>query len=198
MKIVDTFPRVVKEIQTLWIPMSDGCRLAARVWLPKDADTRPVPAILELIPYRLRDFTAIRDPCMHAYFAGYGYAGVRVDCRGTGDSEGFMADEYLARELQDGVEIIAWLAAQPWCSGAVGMTGISWGGFNALQVAALKPPALKAIITVCSTDDRYADDVHYMGVVSSMTIRCGPPPCSGSIRVRRIPRWWANDGVRCG
>ena len=163
MKIVDTFPRVVKEIQTLWIPMSDGCRLAARVWLPEDADTRPVPAILELIPYRLRDFTAIRDPCMHAYFAGYGYAGVRVDCRGTGDSEGFMADEYLARELQDGVEIIAWLAAQPWCSGAVGMTGISWGGFNALQVAALKPPALKAIITVCSTDDRYADDVHYMG-----------------------------------
>jgi predicted acyl esterase len=61
------------------------------------------------------------------------------------------------------LEVIAWLAAQPWCSGAVGMMGISWGGFNALQVAALDPPALKAIITLCSTDDRYADDAHYMG-----------------------------------
>lgn len=156
MKIVDTFPRVVKEIQTLWIPMSDGCRLAARVWRPEDAEAQTVPAILELIPYRLRDFTAIRDPCMHAYFAGHGYAGVRVDCRGTGDSEGFMADEYLAAELQDGVEIIAWLAAQTWCSGTVGMTGISWGGFNALQVAALKPPALKAIWPVAELRDRAA------------------------------------------
>ena len=43
------------------------------------------------------------------------------------------------------------------------MMGKSWGGFNALQVAALRPPALKAVITVCSTDDRYADDIHYMG-----------------------------------
>lgn len=163
MSIVETFPRTVKQIPILWIPMSDGCRLAARVWLPEDAHDDPVPAIFELIPYRLRDFTAIRDPSMHAYFAGHGYAGVRVDCRGTGDSEGFMADEYLAQELRDGVEIIAWLADQSWCSGTVGMTGISWGGFNALQVAALKPPALKAIITVCSTDDRYADDIHFMG-----------------------------------
>ena len=43
------------------------------------------------------------------------------------------------------------------------MMGISWGGFNSLQVAARCPPALKAIVTVCSTDDRYRDDVHYMG-----------------------------------
>lgn len=163
MAIVETFPRLVREIQTLWIPMSDGCQLAARVWLPDDAEQDPVPAILEFVPYRRLDFTAIRDPSMHAYYAGYGYAGVRVDCRGTGDSDGFMEDEYLAQELRDGAEIIAWLAAQTWCSGTVGMTGISWGGFNALQVAALKPPALKAIITTCSTDDRYADDIHYMG-----------------------------------
>ena len=59
--------------------------------------------------------------------------------------------------------MIAWLAAQPWCSGAVGMMGISWGGFNALQVAARRPPALKAIISMCSTDDRYANDEHYIG-----------------------------------
>ena len=74
-----------------------------------------------------------------------------------------LSDEYSQAELDDGVEVIAWLARQPWCSGSVGMFGISWGGFNALQVAALRPPALKAIVTLCSTDDRYADDVHYMG-----------------------------------
>ena len=163
MKTVDDFPRKIREIETEWIPVSNRCRLAARIWIPEDADTDPVPAILEYIPYRRRDFTSIRDATMHAYYAGHGYACVRVDMRGTGDSDGLMEDEYTQQELDDAVEVIAWLAAQPWCTGAVGMTGISWGGFNALQVAALRPPALKAIITACSTDDRYADDIHYMG-----------------------------------
>ena len=97
------------------------------------------------------------------YLAGHGYAYVRLDLRGAGDSEGLMTDEYLPRELEDGCEAIAWLADQPWCDGQVGMVGISWGGFNGLQIAAMQPPALKAVITVCSSDDRYADDIHYMG-----------------------------------
>ena len=84
-------------------------------------------------------------------------------CAAPGDSDGILLDEYLPQEQADAVEVIAWLAAQPWCSGAVGMMGISWGGFNALQVASHRPPALKAIITACSTDDRYADDCHFMG-----------------------------------
>src|SRR5690606_21575765 len=88
---------------------------------------------------------------------------VRLDLRGAGESEGLLTDEYLPQELQDGVDAIAWIASQPWCDGNVGMIGISWGGFNGLQIAALRPPALKAVITVCSTDDRYEDDVHYMG-----------------------------------
>ena len=100
---------------------------------------------------------------MHPYFAGHGYAAVRVDIRGSGELDGLLSDEYAQQEQDDALEVIAWLAAQPWCSGAIGMMGISWGGFNALQVAARRPPALKAIITVCSTDDRYRDDVHYMG-----------------------------------
>jgi hypothetical protein len=100
---------------------------------------------------------------MHHYFAGHGYAAVRVDLRGSGDSDGLLFDEYLPQEHDDAVEVIRWIAAQPWCTGAVGMMGISWGGINALQVAARQPPALKAIITLCSTDDRYADDAHYMG-----------------------------------
>ena len=153
----------MRTIPTEWITLSDGTRLAATIWLPKDAEADPVPAILEFLPYRRRDGTVLRDRQMHAYFAGHGYAGVRVDMRGSGDSDGILHDEYLPQEQADAVEVIAWLAAQPWCSGTVGMIGISWGGFNALQVASHRPPALKAIITTCSTDDRYADDCHFMG-----------------------------------
>ena len=156
-------PEGIREIENVWIPMSDGCRIAARLWLPAIAASEPVPAILEYIPYRKRDFTRARDEPIHRYFASRGYAAIRVDIRGSGDSEGVLADEYTPQEHDDALEIIDWIAAQPWCSGAVGMMGISWGGFNSLQVAALRPPALKAIITLCSTDDRYADDAHYMG-----------------------------------
>jgi putative CocE/NonD family hydrolase len=161
--IVSEFPRRVREIENLWIPMSDGCQLAARIWLPEDAEASPVPAILEYLPYRKGDATAERDALTHPYFAGHGYAGVRVDMRGTGESDGLLSDEYLKQEQDDALEVIAWLARQPWCNGSVGMIGISWGGFNGLQVAARRPPALKAIVTLCSTDDRYADDTHYMG-----------------------------------
>lgn len=143
--------------------MSDSTRLAARLWLPANAYDSPVPVILEYIPYRKRDGSRLRDETIHPYFAGHGYASIRVDLRGSGDSEGVLTDEYLPQELDDGVAVIEWLANQPWCDGSVGMIGISWGGFNGLQIAALQPPALKAVITVCSTDDRYADDVHYMG-----------------------------------
>jgi uncharacterized protein len=161
--IVTTFPRAVRVIEHASIPLKDGAILAARIWLPDDADQSPVPAILEYLPYRKRDGTYERDALTHPYLAGHGYAGVRVDIRGSGESDGLLSDEYAQQEQDDALEIIAWLAAQPWCSGAVGMMGISWGGFNGLQVAARRPPALKAIVTICSTDDRYADDVHYMG-----------------------------------
>lgn len=161
--IANKTPIAVREIENVWIPMADGCRLSARIWLPKNAVEEPVPAILEYIPYRKGDWTAPRDVTRHPYFAGHGYASVRVDMRGSGDSDGILVDEYAPQEQDDALEVLTWLAAQPWCTGAVGMIGISWGGFNGLQVAALRPPELKAVISVCSTDDRYADDVHYMG-----------------------------------
>ena len=163
MKIVTEFPHKVREIEHVWIEMRDGVRLSARIWLPDDAERVPVPAILEYLPYRKRDLLRARDEPMHRWFAGHGYAAVRLDVRGSGESEGVLRDEYLQSELDDGLKAIAWIAAQNWCTGAVGMMGKSWGGFNALQIAALRPPALKAIVTVCSTDDRYADDAHYMG-----------------------------------
>ncbi|MEM0948046.1 MAG: CocE/NonD family hydrolase [Pseudomonadota bacterium] len=157
------FPRNVREIENAWIPMPDGTRLAARIWLPEDAEDDPVPAILEYLPYRKRDGTVERDHLTHPYFAGHGYAGVRVDMRGTGDSEGVCLGEYLLQEQDDALAVIEWLADQPWCSGRVGMIGISWGGFNGLQIAARQPAALGAVITLCSTDDRYTDDIHFMG-----------------------------------
>ena len=153
----------IKEIENVFIPMPDGTRIAARLFLPVDAEASPVPAILEYIPYRKRDLMRARDEPIHRYFAAHGYASVRVDVRGSGDSDGVMDDEYSPRELEDALTVIDWISRQPWCAGPVGMMGISWGGFNALQVAALRPAALKAIITLCSTDDRYADDAHYMG-----------------------------------
>ncbi len=162
-RVVTDFPRKVREIENLWIPMPDGVKLAARIWLPEDAEADPVPAILEYLPYRKRDGTVERDALTHPYFAGHGYAGVRVDMRGSGDSEGLCKGEYLKQEQDDCLAVIEWLARQPWCSGSVGMIGISWGGFNGLQVAARRPAALKAVVSLCSTDDRYADDIHFVG-----------------------------------
>ena len=158
-----TFARDIIVIEDQPIIMPDGCRLSARIWMPKDAQDDPVPVILEHLPYRKRDGTIVRDSLTHPWMAGQGYACIRVDMRGNGDSEGLMEDEYTPQELQDACDVIAWATAQPWCSGTAGMMGISWGGFNALQVAALRPPALKAIITICSTVDRFADDIHFKG-----------------------------------
>ncbi|MDF1717498.1 MAG: CocE/NonD family hydrolase [Antarcticimicrobium sp.] len=155
--------REIEEMPDMGITLSDGCRLSARVWRPVDTAQDPVPVILEYLPYRKRDGTTARDALTHPYFAKRGYACVRVDMRGNGDSQGVMEDEYTSQELDDAVEVIHWLAAQGWCSGSVGMMGISWGGFNGLQVAALAPEPLKAVITLCSTVDRYADDIHFKG-----------------------------------
>ncbi|MCR9151592.1 MAG: CocE/NonD family hydrolase [Rhodobacteraceae bacterium] len=150
-------------IETLWIPMPDGTRLAARLWLPDGARDAPVPCILEYIPYRRRDRTRMRDESMHPHFAAAGYAAIRVDIRGYGDSEGLAEDEYSRQETQDGHDVIGWIAEQGWCDGNVGMFGKSWGAYNAFQVAATRPPALRAIIPVMGTDDRWREDIHFYG-----------------------------------
>ncbi|KAF4943124.1 hypothetical protein FSARC_15035 [Fusarium sarcochroum] len=167
------------------ITLSDGTVLSAMIWLPKDAKSQPVPAILEYLPYRKRDGTAVRDAMNHPYVAANGYACVRVDMRGTGESQGVLRGEYLPQEQDDALEILQWLAAQDWCTGSIGMIGISWGGFNGLQVAARRPPELKAVISICSTDKRYEDDIHYMGgciltenftwAASMLAINSSPP-----------------------
>lgn len=148
-------------IENTWIDLADGTRLAARVWMPEGAEADPVPAVLEFLPYRKRDGTAQRDESTYPTFAANGIAGVRVDIRGSGESQGVIDGEYTELELANACEVINWIAAQPWSNGNVGMMGISWGGFNGLQVAALRPKPLKAVISIASSVDRYNDDIHY-------------------------------------
>src|SRR4051812_25628549 len=146
-----------------WVTMSDGVRIAATLHLPVGCETTPVPALLEALPYRKDDLTAGYRPEYVRFRDEHGYAVVRVDVRGTGSSEGIATDEYPVQEQRDLNEVIAWIAGQPWCTGAVGMFGTSYSGFNSLHLAATRPPALKAVVAIYSSDDRYSDDVHYMG-----------------------------------
>ena len=163
MQSLDNSADAVREIEHCWIPLVDGTRLAARLWLPAATALAPAPAIFEYIPYRKSDISRLRDEGNLGYFAGKGYATLRVDMRGSGDSEGVMPDMYAPAELDDALQVIDWIARQPWCNGSVGMMGTSWGGTSSLQVAARQPAALKAIIAVCATNDRYNDDIHHMG-----------------------------------
>jgi hypothetical protein len=151
-------------MEQAWIPMKDGVRLAATLYMPDGAKAgEKFPALLEYLPYRKDDGTAAGDYPKHAYFARRGYVGVRVDIRGFGASEGVPPErEYSEQEQVDGEQVIAWLAHQPWSNGNVGMFGISWGGFTALQMAMRHPPALKAIVAVHATAELFHDDVHYV------------------------------------
>ena len=146
-----------------WISMPDGVRLAVDLYMPAEngADRR-FPVILEYLPYRKTESRA-RNTALYSYFVNRGYVLARVDIRGTGNSEGRLIPyEYSDIELSDGDTVIDWLSRQGWSNGNVGMFGISWGGFNAIQMASRNPPALKAVIAVDATEDLYQDDVHYM------------------------------------
>jgi putative CocE/NonD family hydrolase len=161
--------RSVRVIDNEWIDLPDGVRLAARIWLPEDAETRPASAILDWVPYRKSDGTAVGDSAWGTYFARHGFAFVRIDLRGSGDSTGVMSDEYTEQEQDDAERAIEWIAQRPWCTGSVGMIGVSWGGFAALQLAARAPAALGGVVAIHASDDRYSDDVHYIGgTVSAM------------------------------
>ena len=144
-----------------WITMPDGIKLAARIWWPQG--NGPFPAILEYIPYRKRDMVRARDERNHPYFAAHGYVCLRVDMRGSGDSEGHMPDMYSDNELADARHVIDWIADQVWCTGKVGMFGTSWGGTASLQTAVDAPVALKAVLANCATTNRFEDDIHWMG-----------------------------------
>ena len=188
MRVIDDIP----------IPMADGCRLAARLWLPEGAERDPLPAIVEYLPYRKGDATAIRDSVNHGYLAAHGYACLRVDMRGSGDSEGVMAGLATHGETDDGVAVIVWIAAQPWCDGAVGMLGLSWGARAALAIAARRPRALKAVVAVCAPDARFrgADDypvgamlAQSLGRAAWMLAYAARPPDPAAVGVAWRAMW---------
>jgi predicted acyl esterase len=151
-------------MENTWIPMKDGVRLAVTLYVPDGAKPgERFPAVLEYHPYRKDDGTAARDYPLFSYFVRRGYVCARVDIRGFGTSEGVPTDrEYSEQEQLDGLQIISWLARQPWSNGSVGMMGISWSGFNSLQMAMRHAPELKAIIAVDATVELFHDDVHYV------------------------------------
>jgi putative CocE/NonD family hydrolase len=155
--------------EPVWIEVTDGLKLAGRLWIPNGAPGERFPVVFEYIPYRLHDSYRPIDDHWGSQLAAGGVAFCRVDIRGSGNSEGVLADEYLQSEQDDGVRVIAWLARQPWCNGSVGMRGLSWGGFSTLQVAALAPPELKAIMPICATDMRFWNDAHYVGGAPGLT-----------------------------
>jgi len=150
----------VKHLRNVRIPMPDGVSLSADLFLPEAAGR--FPAVLNYIPYRKED-AASYTSAICQYLAARGFAGVIVDIRGTGESQGIILDEYAPQEQLDGCQVIEWLSRQPWCNGKVGMWGASYSGFNSIQIAMQAPPALKAILPMYATDDRYNDDVHYYG-----------------------------------
>lgn len=151
------------EIQSDWIAMPDGTRLSADLYQPTGGQAgEKFPVLLEYLPYRKHEARARNWP-LYSYFVQRGYVVAAVDIRGTGNSEGrLIPHEYSEIEQQDGESVIDWLSKQAWSNGNVGMFGISWGGFNSIQMAARKVPALKAIIAIDATEDLYQDDVHYM------------------------------------
>jgi uncharacterized protein len=152
--------RIVLE-RDVRIPMRDGVHLSADVYRP-DRPGR-FGAILEHIPYRKDDLRALQDRGQNMVLVEAGFVCVRLDVRGTGSSEGVAEDEYTEAEQLDGVEVVEWIARQEWCNGNVGSWGKSYGGFSCIQLAARRPPALRAIAPVYATDDRYTDDMHYDG-----------------------------------
>lgn len=155
--------RKPKIIETEWIEMPDGAKLASRIILPEDAERHPVGAVLEYIPYRRRDWYRFADTFWGTKLAERGFALVRVDIRGSGDSDGLIEGEYLEPEQRDAVDIIRWISRQPWCNGSVGMRGASWGAFSALHAANAAPKELKAIVSVCGSENGYLEDSHYFG-----------------------------------
>ena len=151
--------------QEVRIRVRDGVELAATLYLPPAAASGedPQPCLLEALPYRKDDLTSSSAEGYVRLRDEFGYAVCRLDLRGTGSSSGDATDEYPAAEQADLLEVVAWLADQPWCDGGVGMWGTSYSGFNSLQVACERPPALKAVCAIYATDDRWTDDVHWRG-----------------------------------
>ena len=135
----------VKLTKNIIIPTRDGVELAADLLLP-DAPG-PFPVVMTYYPYHKDGLIGagyvVEEPIE---IAKRGYAHVFLDMRGTGSSAGFQKGVMRGQQWEDGYDAVEWIAGQDWCDGNVGMWGLSYGGFTSINVAALAPPHLKAIV----------------------------------------------------
>ena len=138
----------ISVLRDVEIPLGDGTRSLAEVWIPDEA--APGPTILMRTPYlkELRAPIAIFDP---RAAAARGYVSVIQDCRGRGGSKGSF-EPYL-NESSDGFDTIQWVAAQDWSDGRVVMGGTSYEGATQWLAACAAPPALYGISPALSSDD---------------------------------------------
>jgi putative CocE/NonD family hydrolase len=197
-RIVEEFPYAAREIPNAWITLASGERLAARIWLPEVKAQERLPAVMEFSVYRKSDVQAVRDSAAYGYLAGHGYACVRVECRGTGDSDGLQTDQFSTAYIDDAIESLAWIAEQDWCDGQVAMIGLSWPGHMCLQVAARRPPQLAAIVPMDAADDRYTNKyhggclLHYAFSISAALLGMhARPPHPGHVGERWRTMWQA-------
>jgi putative CocE/NonD family hydrolase len=158
-----------------YLPMRDGCRIALDVWLPEGAPPEargPVPAILVLTPYYRR--FAVSAPGADAipnagkfvrHLVPRGYALVVVDVRGTGASFGTRDSFRSPREREDSREVADWVAAQPWCDGRIGATGISYPGAASDFLASTGHPAVRAIAPLFAVWDTWSDNYYPGGIL---------------------------------
>ncbi|CAF3607308.1 unnamed protein product [Rotaria sp. Silwood1] len=143
-RIRSEFPYKVEKLTQVSIAVDDNIQLAATIWMPRNDNDQSIneekfPSILEYLPYRKSDWTSTRDEIRLKYLSGFGYVSIRVDIRGTGNSQGVFDDEYSEQELSDGLKILDWIQNQTWSNGKVVIYGKSWGGFNGLQIGFLQP-----------------------------------------------------------
>ena len=157
------------------IPLSDGIKIDADVFRPNGGGK--FPAILGVhgynkaiqteprMPEAINMDNALIEAGDYNFYVRRGYAHVIANVRGTGRSEGMYLN-YGPREVQDTYEVIEWVASQPWCDGNVGMFGVSYFSIVQQQVAALKPPSLKAIFAPFGYTDFYRDKFYHGGILA--------------------------------
>lgn len=142
------------------LPMRDGIRLETRVWLPLSArEGTRAPAILLRTPYKESVMGFKRLGVLRYVEAGY--AVVIQLLRGIGGSEGRFSFS-APHERDDGYDTVEWIAAQPWCSGAVGMDGSSYVAITQLMAATAQPPHLRCIAPAVPSVD-YFREIPYGG-----------------------------------
>lgn len=161
-------PHAVCHERNVVVPLPDGTRLGASLYLP-DTPGR-FPTTVSYYPYRKDDLIGAMFEHGRQVLAAAGYATLLVDFRGCGASEGVCTTTFdLRREGADGAAVVEWAAAQPWSDGNVGVWGMSYGGCMSLAIAAERPPHLRAAFPMFPSADLFSHFVYPGGVPNCLS-----------------------------